>query len=124
MKKKIIIGSILAVFMLMTISFVSTAEVSTNIEQRESPLYSIRTRRAIGEKVSNIIENIKAKFLGERIFFMPFKIPRNRAIDIPNLHDTYKGETYSCPTCDDLACDITYLFWLSIKICTVDADCY
>jgi len=71
MNKKIIIGSILAVLMLVTISF-SAAAISnqpTAVEKKKnvSPLFGIRTKNAIGEKLNNF----KAKFLGERIFFIP-----------------------------------------------------
>ena len=69
--KKIIPASILTVFILLAISFVSSAELNTSAEERESPLYKIRTGRAITEKISNIVENIKTRFIGERIFFIP-----------------------------------------------------
>jgi hypothetical protein len=88
MKKKILIISILAVFMLMAISFVSVVGKNTSdAEKKESPLYGIRTKRAIGEKISNILENIKTRFLGERIFFLKFNQPTNRdtSYEIPPL---------------------------------------
>ena len=73
MNKKILIISILAVLMLVTISLASATNTNTtNTEKKESPLWTIRTKRAISEKINNIIENIKTKFLGERIFFLPF----------------------------------------------------
>jgi hypothetical protein len=72
MNKKIIILSVLVVLMLVGISFVSSAETNTNSEKKESPLYGIRTRKAIGEKFVNILEDIKTKFLsGKRMFFLP-----------------------------------------------------
>ena len=67
MKKKILAASILAVVIIIAVSF--TSAVNTN-ETKESPLYRIRARRAISEKISNIIEKIKARFLGERMFFI------------------------------------------------------
>jgi hypothetical protein len=72
MNKKILFGSILAVLMLVAISY-ATALGTTNVEKKESPLYRIRTRQAINEKVSEIIKDIKAKFFGERIFFLNFQ---------------------------------------------------
>ena len=74
-KKKILIISILSVFILGAISFASAinSNITTNVENKESPLYRLRTRLAIGEKISQIFENIKTSFLGERIFFIPFQ---------------------------------------------------
>ena len=37
-----------------------------------SLLIGIRTRRAIVEKLGKIIENIKTKFIGDRLFFLSF----------------------------------------------------
>jgi hypothetical protein len=74
MNRKITCIGVLAVFMLVTISFASAVETNqTNIDKKESPLYGIRTRRAISEKIVNIIENIKTKFFGERLFYPVFK---------------------------------------------------
>ena len=59
MNKKIFLISILAVFMLVTISFASAINSNTtNVEKKESPLYRIRTRLAIGEKIGQIFKNI------------------------------------------------------------------
>jgi len=68
MNKKIMIGSILAVLMLVAISF-SSAAVSNqpnDVEKKKavSPLFGIRTKDAIGKKLSSL----KAKFLEERVF--------------------------------------------------------
>jgi hypothetical protein len=71
MNKKILIGIFLAVFLLVSISFVSSAEVNNDVEKKESPLYRLRTKRAITEKISEIVKNIKTKFLGERLYFLP-----------------------------------------------------
>jgi hypothetical protein len=73
MNKKMVIMSLLAVFMLVSISFVSSAEVNSGVEKKESPLFKLRTRRVISEKIGNIIENIQTKFLGGRILFLPFQ---------------------------------------------------
>ena len=70
MKKTAIIG-FLAVLMLVTISFASAVSTNTNTEKKESPLFRIRTKQSVGEKIGRIIENIKTKFIGDRIFFLP-----------------------------------------------------
>jgi len=76
MNKKILAISILAVFTLMVISFTSAVSynTTTTIKKKETPLFNIRTRLAIGEKISQIIQNIKIKFLSERIFFLPMSL--------------------------------------------------
>jgi hypothetical protein len=71
MNKKILILSLLAVFMLVSISFVSAAEMNTDVEKKESPLFGIRTAKAINEKIGRIIDNIRTKFIGEKLFFIP-----------------------------------------------------
>jgi len=72
MNKKILSFSILALFMLLTISFASAINNTntTNPIGKESPLWRIRTRAHIGEKIVNII----SKFLGERMFMKPFQL--------------------------------------------------
>ncbi|MDH7517954.1 MAG: hypothetical protein QHH19_06390, partial [Candidatus Thermoplasmatota archaeon] len=81
MNKKILVVSILTILMLVTISFataVTSNTNTTNSKKKESPLFKIRTELAIGEKLQNLKETIKAKFLGERLFFLPFQWLRNR----------------------------------------------
>ena len=70
MKKKIIAISILAVFMMVAISY-ATAVNTTNTEKKESPLYRIRASLSGGRNLLNILENIKTRFLGGRMFFIP-----------------------------------------------------
>jgi len=77
MNRKITCISIVAVLMLITISY-ATALNTTDVEKKESPLFKIRTNRVIKEKISSIIENIKTQFLGGRIFFIPFLQNQNR----------------------------------------------
>ena len=71
MNKKVIVGCIGAVFILTAISLASALNVSSerSVVKKESPLFQIRTKQSIGEK----IEEIKTEFLGERIFFLPFQ---------------------------------------------------
>ena len=71
MNKKILTLCILALLMLVSISFVSSAELNTNIEKKESPLFGIRTGRAISKNIKKIADNIITKLFGERAFFLP-----------------------------------------------------
>jgi hypothetical protein len=77
MNKKILLFSIVSVFMLVAISYAAAIN-TTNTEKKDSPLYRIRTKRAITEKISEIIENIKTRFLGNRIFFLPLQRLKNK----------------------------------------------
>jgi hypothetical protein len=70
MKRKITIVSIITILMLVTISY-ETALNTKDVEKKESPLYKIRTKNAIKEKIGEIIKNIKTRFLNRRIFFIP-----------------------------------------------------
>jgi len=47
MNKKILVMSLLAVFLIISISFVSSAEVGTNVDKKESPLYRIIIRKIL-----------------------------------------------------------------------------
>ncbi|MDH7517776.1 MAG: hypothetical protein QHH19_05475 [Candidatus Thermoplasmatota archaeon] len=59
---------------LVAISFVSAVTTKTKTtEKKESPLYVIRNRQAIKEKIGDIV----TKFFGERIFFLPLQWLRN-----------------------------------------------
>ena len=112
--KKIVAISILAVFMLVAISYATAVNTNTTSkETKESPLYNIRNRRAIGSKIYNIIDNIKTKFLGNRIFFLPIRSLGNR-IRV-KLSDTL---AYTCEEyCTE---DIS---WCAPKICTSASYC-
>ena len=72
MNRKITCISIAAVLMLVTISY-ATALNTTDVEKKASPLFKIRTNRAITEKISSIIENIKKCRISLRLIF-----PQNR----------------------------------------------
>ena len=88
MKKKILIVSILTVCMMVTITYASAINTNTtDAEKKESPLYRIRARQAIGERISQIFENIKTKFLGERIF-----------LNLPILHIYLSGNYHPVPS--------------------------
>jgi len=100
MNKKLWVFSILAIFMLVVISFASTVTSNTTDTPRRkgySPLFLIRVRKAINERT----EDIKSMYLGERVFFLPFQwIIRYRTTNLPT------GETYpSCWThCNPFFC--------------------
>ena len=72
--KKWVIMGILVVLMLVCVSFTTVIGMNNSVvtTRRSSPLFSIRTRGAIGEKIKNVKENIITRFLGERILFLPF----------------------------------------------------
>jgi hypothetical protein len=76
MNKKILMVSVLAVFMLVAISF-ATAINTTPAKKKESPLFQIRTRLAIGERLQDLKDTLKARFVGERLFFLPFNWLKN-----------------------------------------------
>jgi len=73
MNKKLLVISILAVlavFALVAISFASAVTINTQTtEKRESPLFKIRTRLAIGER----IKDLTTRFIKQRLFFLPFQ---------------------------------------------------
>ena len=104
MNKKLLIVSILCVFTLVAISYASAINTTTVIEKKESPLFGIRTRRAVREKIGEIIENIKTKYIGERVFFLPFQWSINSdGIPIRKRME-YKSAWYTDPTCGDPDC--------------------
>ena len=97
------IGSILAVFMLVAIMFSSAAvsSQSNDVEKKKavSPLFGIRTKGAIGEKISSF----KARFLDGRVF-LAFSFLKIFKIGSQGWTDTYPRPTACNPTC--LKCDI------------------
>ena len=105
MKKKIMIGSILAVSMLVAISLSAAAvsNQSNTVEKKKtvSPLFGIRTKDAIGEKLSSL----RAKFLGERIFLNIKPLIQNIVNKaLPSCDNSLSCCTVAwtnCPRCDD-----------------------
>jgi hypothetical protein len=60
--------------MLLAIAFASTVSSNTpKTPKKESPLFGIRTRGAIRKKIGDLF----SRFIGERIFFLPFQWLRN-----------------------------------------------
>jgi hypothetical protein len=109
MNKKILFVSLLSVFMLLAIMFASTVTSDTQKPpKKESPLFGIRTRKAIKEKIGDFIR----RFIGERVFFLPFQWLRNLGYRINDESNTVikcmvTAETHitcrpHCPTLDKL----------------------
>jgi hypothetical protein len=75
MNKKILIFGVLAALMLVAISFATVVSSNTNttVKKKESPLFGIRKRQAIREQLQDLKESIKARFIGDRLFFLPFE---------------------------------------------------
>ena len=58
--------------MLVTISFSSVICADSEKEAaKESPLYKLRGKQALGERINNILKSIKSEFLGQRMFVFP-----------------------------------------------------
>lgn len=72
MKKKIVVGCISLIFMMLAISFATAINTNTKDEKTASPLYQLRTNQAVNKKTDQIKENIKTNFLTNRIFFIPY----------------------------------------------------
>ena len=73
MRKKMMGITIIIITMLVTISLATATSSEEKEQTKESPLYKIRAKSHIGQKIGNIVTKIKTKFLGERMFFMPNK---------------------------------------------------
>ena len=100
MNKKILVVSILAVFTLVAISFASAINTTAPVEKKESPLFRIRSRRAIREKIGDLVR----RFLGDRIFFLPFQWLRN-------IIDDYQQPFSKSPTCHGIKSPCTKYQW-------------
>ena len=102
--KKIAFISIITVFMMITIAFASTVTSNTSKPVRkESPLFGIRARQAIREKIGNMMR----RFIGERVFFLPFQWLKNNVVKIGLLTgcNTCGGGFFTCDrTCHFPAC--------------------
>ena len=99
-KKRIVIISIIAVFLLIAISFSTALSTNSNTEEnKETPLFKIRIRRVIGEKLEKIGEYIKTKFIGARLFFLPFQWIKNQIFENELVTDQPRCTYDSTPTC-------------------------
>ncbi len=80
MNKKIIIGVILASFVMIGLTMASALDTQTkekqkNLEKIDSPLFKIRTNKFIKEKNQDF-ENTMSNFLNKRIFLIPYLIEK------------------------------------------------
>ena len=92
--------SFIAVFILISISFSTALSSNTNNdENKESPLYRIRTRRAIGERIIELKEIIKTKFIGQRL---------NEKTDWGGYTEDVSGNTCDYSICTPQSCDVTF----------------
>ncbi len=105
MNKKLITISILAVLTLVGISLTSAVTTTKDNERKESPLYGIRTKLAIGEKLENLRANIEAKFTVGRVFWIPLQWQRNDLLVRERLQIKTIGHT-ECeyPFCSFVPC--------------------
>ena len=112
MNRKICFIGVVVILLLVTISFSSAiSSNTTNAVKKESPLYRIRTKLAICKEIGRILDNIKTKFLGERIFQIPdilSRLVRNGEDEVSyvpvqrSICCTGKAPTcYGKGTCDD-----------------------
>ena len=95
---------ILVVFLLLTISFATALHIQANDQKKESPLFEIRKDRALNQGIDNIIDNIKRKYLRERLFLSPvlrLNDRDNNFVYLPSYEFkcTWNGFTQGCPTC-------------------------
>jgi hypothetical protein len=96
--KNVNLVSIVVIILLLAISITSVVgSNNSNSIKKESPLYSIRTKQAIKEK----IDNSQRSFVGEKIFFLQFKWLKNSIMR--------KGILTGCNTCGSgfFTCDKT-----------------
>ena len=75
MKKKLVIGCIGIVFMLMAITIVSAVETKTT-ENKVSPIFNRKLSKHMKEKIS---QNIQTNYI-KRIFLLPF--PSTNSIEM------------------------------------------
>jgi len=95
MNKKLLVVSILAVLMLIAISFATavTSNTTTTTKKKESPLFGIRTKLAIGQK----LQDLTTRFIRQRVFFLPFQWLRSK------IYEDSMGSVLS-PTCINWLC--------------------
>ena len=101
MNKKIIIGAILASFIMIGVSMVTAVSTQTKEEKLnkiDSPLFKIRTKNSINEKT----ESVKTSFLKERVTILSrifTKLFGSDTDDDSNvLFWTLKGDPKNCFT--------------------------
>ena len=97
MKKKLMIGCIGIIFMLVTITMVSAVSDNTT-EKKESPLYKLRTNRATNLKIK---EFIKTRFTQNRLFLFRENVEYDKDLSIIDMMEakwTTDPFNYFCQT--------------------------
>ena len=97
MKKIILIVGTISILMLLTTSFVSVVGSNpATRESKESPLFKVRAQKALSIKLGNILEQIKTRFLGERIYMVPFSLMSLLSRGINDRFQMHSVEWSSC----------------------------
>lgn len=126
MKKKILVVSILGVFILVAISLASgfNTGTATAAERKDSPLFGIRTRRATRDRLQELRESIKTRFIGERIFFLPFSsFPRLQKILNPEMYSKLSNEGCMWTDCVECTYDGSKFCEPPSQYCSEWSDC-
>lgn len=110
MNKKILIGCVCIVFMLVAISLVSAMSNEKSYDKKESPLFKIRRDEKFKEsvKTSFLIKRdlFELFILQNRLYMKPSSVLKNlKASDTYFCHITEKEMTWTCPTCANTFCD-------------------
>jgi hypothetical protein len=112
--EKITIIAIFVILMLVMISYASAINTKTNIEKKESPLFQVRTRAVNGEKIIDILDNIKTKFLGERLFFIPNEWLKSIFTKQTKIQCKWSYEEYCSSRTSSCACLEESRTWVSV----------
>ena len=106
--KKISILVILIIFMLFAISFANAVGTKTTIKKKESPLYKIRSIKALSEILGESKEIIIARIFGYRLFLFDnfnFNQMANQGMPTGSLFSCYcytvEPNTWKCTFCQN-----------------------
>jgi len=96
MNKKILTISILAIFMLIAISFITTVSSNTTSTKRETPLFKIRTKLAIGERIKYLV----TRFIETRgVSLLPSLLFKDQPDRLLTTHQWTDCSTIGCKNC-------------------------
>ena len=97
MKKKLLLFCIVAMVMFVSLTVGSVVFAEKTSNTFFSPLYNIRTKKAVNnEKIFNIKDGLKIKFLHNRQFFIPVKLLK--------IHKSLEVVYNSCTDCGVNTC--------------------
>lgn len=99
MNKKILLFYSLFVFMLVSITLVSSLSINRSIKKEESPLFKIRTFGVIKDNINELKGDLKERFIGDRVFFIRMPI-LNYMTQNRHLHTGDGRYTCSWTLCD------------------------